>query len=54
MVLVNILIMSAKLKIAMLGKPTGFWRIFRDVMIFRHEVIVNNMTCHFLYDVEDL
>ena len=46
--------MSAKLKIVMLRKPAGFWKILRDVMISRHKVIVNNMTHHFLYDVEDL
>ena len=44
MALVNILMMSVKLKIVMLRKPTGFRKILRDVIIFSH----------FLYDEEDL
>ena len=48
MVLVNILLMSANLKIVMLRKPTGFWKILHEVMVSRHEVIA----CHFLYDVD--
>ena len=44
MALVNILMMSVKLKIVMLRKLTGFRKILCDVIIFSH----------FLYDEEDL
>ena len=54
MVLVNILLMSAKLQILMLCKPAGFWKILRDIMISRHEFIVKNIIYNFLCDVEDL
>ena len=43
MVLVNILLMPAKLKIVMLRKPAGFLKILHYVMISRHEVFVNNL-----------
>ena len=51
MVLVNISLISAKLKIVMLRKPAGFSKILCDLIIFRHKVNVNNMICH---DIEDL
>ena len=52
MVLLVILLMSAKLKIVMLHKPFGFLKILHYVMISRHEVFVNNMVLQFLYDVD--
>ena len=52
MVLVNILLMPAKLKIVMLRKPAGFLKILHYVMISRHEVFVNNLIRHSLYDVD--
>ena len=52
MVLVNILLMSEKLKIVMLRKPAGIWKILHYVMISKHEVFVNNLIRHFLYDAD--
>ena len=46
MVLANTLLMPAELKIVILRKPAEFWKIFRDIMVSRHEVIANNMTHH--------
>ena len=54
MVLVDILLIAAKLEIVMLRKPAGFYKILCDVMISRQEIIVNDMTRHFYYDVKDL
>ena len=50
MVLVSILLMSAKLRILMLRKPAGVWKVLHEVMISSYGVFANDMTRHFCYD----